>query len=77
MIYKKPTLGKTILKNVNYTGSTVRPLFSAELDYPRFLRSNPSTPNLYVAKGAVSKAVEVVPIPLHPIIQFSFIFIVY
>ena len=30
-----------------------------------------------VAEGAVSKAVEVVPIPLHPIIQFSFMFIVY
>ena len=26
---------------------TVRPLLSAELDYPRFLRSNLSTPNLY------------------------------
>ena len=32
---------------------------------------------LNVAEGAVSKAVEVVPIPLHPIIQFGFIFIVY
>ena len=26
---------------------TVRPLLSAELDYPRFLRPNLSTPNLY------------------------------
>ena len=36
--------------NSNYI--TVRPLLSApllsaELDYPRFLRPNPSTPNLY------------------------------
>ena len=29
------------------------------------------------AEGVVSKPVEVVPIPLHPIIQFSFMFIVY
>ena len=28
-----------------------------------------------LAEGAVSKSVEVVPIPLHPIIQFSFMFI--
>ena len=27
--------------------STVRPLLSAELDYPRFLRTNLSTPNFY------------------------------
>ena len=32
---------------------------------------------MYIAEGAVSKAVEVVQIPLHPIIQFSFMFIVY
>ena len=31
--------------NSNYI--TVRPLSSAELDYPRFLRPNPITPNLY------------------------------
>ena len=30
-----------------YNNNTVRPLLFAELDYPRFLRTKLSTPNLY------------------------------